>query len=851
MNGTAERFLACYAQGQEIEGGWQFARAVQQARLDGSAESLRRVDALLSQIRQKFAPVEADFLARPAGVNFCYLLAFYLGSYVAKSTGKSIDWHAYPQVLEELPADYGLPEAFFSQICGIVGGMLFLPLGWIGDKLFSADSQFTCADYVANFIARIEARSQRSEDEWCEDYLSRFFEDRHVEGGLVFREEIKVAQLDYSLQSLSRLDGLLRRWRETRGLDYERFVNQRESANTLLLLAYYFGTCVARAGNVSLHWIGFDEAREAVPELGQLFETKVACVLGGRIYFPLGVLTELLFAPTPERALRAYADEILAGAQPDFVALPRPGAQAEANAAALPGAWRDAAEALGFLAAYSVYIVADGGINLGPVLLKPEPDGKRTLVQLMGDTAEAGVQRGMDALEANQEHAPFLVLAFEGRVSMPGTAGRTSDAYVLEARCYGEPAFTLRIVLPFSAAAGAQRFAVDEPMLLGPLEPAVLAGVQRALYQGIDSFKAEGFSWEAVRRTGVDANAPASRGQSPSRAMSLEESDAFMALFASAEAGDAQAQLALAMRYEEGQGVPQSYAECVKWYTRAAEQGHPVAINNLADKYENGLGVPQDLARALKLYLQAADLDVLAAWYSLGNMYFEGRGVARDLDAAIRWMKLAAPHDFLDAGERLTLFRREAVTGAIERGRRMLEQATGLDAVALYEYATELYQAEFPETMPVAFELYLQAAKKGHAESQHQVGFRYHRGFGVTADAAMALMWYELSADQGNPYSLERLGELYEAGELVQKNPERAFAYYLKAANQNAITVFYKLACMYRDGRGTSVNPKEALRWMELSAKYWMLGNPDELLALREVVQANASAGKKKPFWRF
>jgi TPR repeat protein len=850
MNDTAERFLACYAQGLEIEGGLQFARALQQARLDGSAESLRRVDALLSQIRQKFTPVEADFLARPAGVNFCYLLAFYLGSYVAKSTGKSIDWHAYPQVLEELPADYGLPEAFFSRICGIVGGMLFLPLGWIGDKLFSADSQFTCADYVANFIAKIEARSQRSEDEWCEDYLSRFFEDRQVEGGLVFREEIKAAQLDYSLQSLSRLDGLLRRWRETRGLDYERFVNQRESANTLLLLAYYFGTCVARAGNVSLHWIGFDEAREAVPELGQLFETKVACVLGGRIYFPLGVLTELLFAPTPERALRAYADEILAGAQPDFVALPRPGAQAEANAAALPGPWREAVEALGFLAAYSVYIVADGGINLGPVLLKPEPGGKRTLVQLMGDTAEAGVQRGMDALEANPEHAPFLVLVFEGRVSMPGAAGRTSDAYVLEARCYGEPAFALRIVVPFSATSAAQRFAVDEPMLLGQLEPSVLAGVQHCLYRGIDGFKADGFSWEGVRHP-APGSGPAAQAHVQSQALTPEESDTFLVLRTAAESGNAEAQVGLAMRYQEGHGVPQNYAECVKWYTRAAAQGNAIAINNLADKYENGLGVPQDLAKALELYLQAADLNVLAAWYSLGNMYFEGRGVARDLDAAIKWMKLAAPHDFLDAAERLALFGQEAASGAIERGRRMLEKAAGLDAATLHEYASELYQPEFPETMPVAFELYLQAAKKGHAEAQHQVGFRYHRGLGVEADAAMALMWYELSADQGNQYSLERLGELYEAGELVQKNPERAFAYYLKAANQNAITVFYKLACMYRDGRGTSVNPKEALRWMELSAKYWMLGNPDELLALREVVQASTSAGKKKPFWRF
>jgi len=40
--------------------------------------------------------------------------------------------------------------------------------------------------------------------------------------------------------------------------------------------------------------------------------------------------------------------------------------------------------------------------------------------------------------------------------------------------------------------------------------------------------------------------------------------------------------------------VPQNYAEALKWYRKAAEQGHVQAQLNLGAMYINGTGVRQD-----------------------------------------------------------------------------------------------------------------------------------------------------------------------------------------------------------------------------------------------------------------
>jgi TPR repeat protein len=60
--------------------------------------------------------------------------------------------------------------------------------------------------------------------------------------------------------------------------------------------------------------------------------------------------------------------------------------------------------------------------------------------------------------------------------------------------------------------------------------------------------------------------------------------------------------------YYTGEGVPQDYAEAIKWYRKAAEQGDARAQFNLGNMFRTGKGVPQDYVEAHRwLNLAAAN----------------------------------------------------------------------------------------------------------------------------------------------------------------------------------------------------------------------------------------------------
>ncbi len=58
--------------------------------------------------------------------------------------------------------------------------------------------------------------------------------------------------------------------------------------------------------------------------------------------------------------------------------------------------------------------------------------------------------------------------------------------------------------------------------------------------------------------------------------------------------------------YQDGLGVPQSNAEAVKWYLKAAEQGNVRAQFKLGLMYQNGEGVEKDLKSAAEWLMKAA-----------------------------------------------------------------------------------------------------------------------------------------------------------------------------------------------------------------------------------------------------
>src|SRR5213082_2323998 len=68
---------------------------------------------------------------------------------------------------------------------------------------------------------------------------------------------------------------------------------------------------------------------------------------------------------------------------------------------------------------------------------------------------------------------------------------------------------------------------------------------------------------------------------------------------AKAEAGDAESQVELGRRYDEGEGVAKDPVEAVKWVRKAAEQKLAMAQYNLGLCYYKGEGVAKDRVEAV------------------------------------------------------------------------------------------------------------------------------------------------------------------------------------------------------------------------------------------------------------
>ncbi|MGA8399780.1 MAG: tetratricopeptide repeat protein [Stellaceae bacterium] len=109
-----------------------------------------------------------------------------------------------------------------------------------------------------------------------------------------------------------------------------------------------------------------------------------------------------------------------------------------------------------------------------------------------------------------------------------------------------------------------------------------------------------------------------------------------------ADAGDAGAELELAIIYAKGDGVAQDYAKSASWFRAAADQGVPRAQYDLGVMYERGRGVKLDLTEAANWYLKSATAGYALAQYNLAVCYTKGQGIRQDLNEAALWYRRAA-----------------------------------------------------------------------------------------------------------------------------------------------------------------------------------------------------------------
>ncbi len=171
-----------------------------------------------------------------------------------------------------------------------------------------------------------------------------------------------------------------------------------------------------------------------------------------------------------------------------------------------------------------------------------------------------------------------------------------------------------------------------------------------------------------------------------------------------------------------------NYTEALKWYKKAAEQGHVGAQKALARYYEKGDVVSKDLFEAFKWYKKAAEQgDVFSQW-CLGLCYRNGDGVSKDLSEAFKWFKKSA-----DQG---------SVYGQCWLG--------------MCYYDGSGVSRDYSE----AVKWYKKAAEQNYRYAQYLLACCYEKGEGVSKDVSEAIKWYKKAADQGDEdakKALERL----------------------------------------------------------------------------------------------
>ena len=93
--------------------------------------------------------------------------------------------------------------------------------------------------------------------------------------------------------------------------------------------------------------------------------------------------------------------------------------------------------------------------------------------------------------------------------------------------------------------------------------------------------------------------------------------------------------------------------EALKWYKRAAEGGQPDAENELGVRYQDGDGVEQSYVQAAYWFRKAAEHvpnlgGAGQGRNNLGNLYEEGYGVPKDYIQAYVWFSLAGNDRSID-----------------------------------------------------------------------------------------------------------------------------------------------------------------------------------------------------------
>lgn len=300
-----------------------------------------------------------------------------------------------------------------------------------------------------------------------------------------------------------------------------------------------------------------------------------------------------------------------------------------------------------------------------------------------------------------------------------------------------------------------------------------------------------------------------------------------------AEAGKAEAQIELALRYYAGHQVEKNAGMAFQLMHLAADQQHPEALFLLSRMVAEGIGTKADpekeerwLAKAIVV---ASDNEELFARYEqiVGDEARSERFLKKCADAGYQPAVL-----LMQLPQALTLYKKGQFEDALPLFLKLAENGSAESAY----YAGRIY-ADGKSNLAVdaieAFVWFKQAAEGGYARAQYEVAVRYKNGEGVGVDHDRSAVWFRKAAGQGHANAQYRLAEMEfdraVAAESVadpddDSDPKwieyrralrKAVGGYQAAAKQEHVESLFVLGRLYASGEGVVRDLKQAMACFE------------------------------------
>jgi hypothetical protein len=472
-----------------------FWSALQQIDFDYTPASIARLGQLFDQIARQLAQKNmssAQLLEQEGASNFLLAVTAYLGNYVAKTTGETVEWYSFAELekavtskLHTHHAALTLARELNSSLTAKIVGTYCQPLSMLIQLLTDTNrvkvSQ-TGEDLLNTFIAATQqaifAKQQVNlldePNAVAYQYLAKLKTGRLYDTHIGYAAYFQEVKFDYSQASLVALDHALTdlaRAKQFSQADYAKFVAEPENQALMYLLGFYIGVTSSRLANVPSNWANYSQiavllADEETGEatLSRSIEHSFVQLMEGHYRTPILVVTNRLFgiAPSFPNSANEFAQLIADqnGASLHVFALPQVANQVANHAEnqSLPLSWqRGITEAAKLLNQQLGQVLT--GQPIVPTLWQVDSADTQHHLSLTGLDNTSALDKLYRQLNIDTGDYLYQVASFGLLVNLP--IGQC-EGIALEIRI-SEPALAIQLVLPYRLANQLRDSAINAP----------------------------------------------------------------------------------------------------------------------------------------------------------------------------------------------------------------------------------------------------------------------------------------------------------------------------------------------------------------------------------------------------